>query len=133
MRFTTPAQKALVVAVLLAVDGVLVLGLGALRSEAASVVLTVLQVVGWYLATRVFRGPGEPVRSARPWWRMTSRPFLSGVIGAGYALLAVVNIGFSLAGHGSVSGTASILAELLLAWLFLMSFSRLRSARAAEA
>lgn len=133
MRFTTPAQKALVVAVLLALDVALVFVFDALHSEAASIVLTVFQVAGWYLATRVFRGPGEPVHPARPWWRMTNRPLLSGVFGAGYALLAVVNLGFSFAGYGSVSGTASILAELVLAGLFLTSFSRLRSTAPARA
>ncbi|GAA4137769.1 hypothetical protein [Leifsonia shinshuensis] len=126
MRFTTPAQKALVVAVLLAVDVVLVLLFDALHSEAASIVLTVLQVAGWYFATRVFRGPGESVSAARPWWRMTNRPLLSLLVGSGYAVLAVVNVGFSLAGYGSLSGTVSIVAELLLAALFLNSYACLR-------
>ena len=133
MRFTSPAQKALVVAVLLAVDLVLTLVLDALHSETASIVLTVLQLLGWYVASRVFRGPGESVRAARPWWRMTNRPLLSGVLGAGYGLLAVVNIGFSLAGYGSLSGTVSILAEIVLAGLFLLSFSRLRATSPARA
>jgi hypothetical protein len=127
MRFTRPAQKALVVIVLLGANVVLALILDALHSEGASIVLTVLQVVGWYVASRVFRGPGEQVQAARPWWRMTNRPLLSGVLGAGYALLAVVNIGFSVAGFGSASGTVSIAAELLLGALFLLSFARLRA------
>jgi len=129
MRFTTPARKALVVPVLLAVNLAFALLFDALHSEAASIVLTVLQVAGWYLVTRVFRGPGESVRAARPWWRMTNRPLLSGVLGAGYALLAVVNIGFSLAGYGSLSGTVSILAEVVLAALFLNSYASLRPRR----
>ncbi len=133
MRFTSPAQKALVVIVLLGVNLVLALVFDALHSEVASIVLTVLQVIGWYLASRLFRGPGEPLRAARPWWRMTNRPLLSGVLGAGYALLAVVNIGFSFAGYGSLSGTVSILAELILAALFLLSFTRLRAASPARA
>ena len=133
MRFTSPAQKALVVAVLLGVNLVLALVFDALHSEAASIVLTVLQLLGWYVASRVFRGPGESVRAARPWWRMTNRPLLSGVLGAGYGLLAVVNIGFSLAGYGSLSGTVSILAEIVLAALFLLSFSRLRATSPARA
>ncbi|KQR51000.1 hypothetical protein ASF88_17530 [Leifsonia sp. Leaf336] len=133
MRFTSPAQKALVVAVLLGVDLVLALAFDALHSEAASIVLTVLQLLGWYVASRVFRGPGESVRAARPWWRMTNRPLLSGVLGAGYGLLAVVNIGFSLAGYGSLSGAVSILAEIVLAALFLFSFSRLRATSPARA
>lgn len=133
MRFTSPAQKALVVVVLLGVDLILALVFDALHSEVASIVLTVLQVLGWYVASRVFRGPGEPVRAVRPWWRMTNRPLLSGVLGAGYVLLAVVNIAFSFAGYGSLSGTISILAELVLGALFLVSFARLRAASPARA
>jgi hypothetical protein len=133
MRFTRPAQKALVVSVLLGVNLVLALVFDVLHSEAASIILTVLQVLGWYIASRVFRGPGERLRAVRPWWRMTNRPLLSGVLGAGYGLLAVINLGFSLAGYGSFSGIVSILAELLLAALFLLSFSRLRAASAARA
>ena len=133
MRFTSPAQKALVVIVLLGVNLVLALVFDALHSEVASIVLTVLQVIGWYLVSRLFRGPGESLRAARPWWRMTNRPLLSGVLGAGDALLAVVNIGFSFAGYGSLSGTVSILAELILAALFLLSFARLRAASPARA
>lgn len=133
MRFTSPAQKALVVTALLGVNLVLALVFDALHSEAASIVLTVVQVLGWYVASRVFRGPGESVRAARPWWRMTNRPLLSGVIGAVYGLLALVNIGFSFAGYGSLSGTISILAEIVLAALFLLSFWRLRAASPARA
>lgn len=133
MRFTRPGQKALVVVVLLGIDAVLALAFDALRSQTASIVLTVLQVLGWYVASRVFRGPGEPVRAARPWWRMTNRPLLSGVLGAVYALAAMVNIGFSIAGYASLSGTISILAELFLAGLYLLSFARLRAASPARA
>ena len=132
MRFTTPGRKAAVIAVLVAVNLLLALLFDALHSEAGSIVLTVLQVAVWYLVSRMFRGPGEPVRAARPWWRMTNRPLLSGVLAAVYGLLAVVNIGFSFAGYGSLSGTVSILAELVLAALFAVSYRRLSSlARAA--
>ncbi|RDV45808.1 hypothetical protein DOE76_04975 [Leifsonia sp. ku-ls] len=132
MRFTTTGQKAVVIAVLLAVSGLLTLLFDALHSDAGSIVLTVLQVVAWYLASRMFRGPGEPVRAARPWWRMTNRPLLSGVLAAVYGLAALVNIGFSFAGFGSLSGTVSILAELVLCALFANSYLRLASlARAA--
>ncbi|NUU08549.1 hypothetical protein [Leifsonia sp. C5G2] len=132
MRFTTTGQKAVVIAVLVAVSGLLTLLLDALHSEAGSIVLTVLQVLAWYLVSRMFRGPGEPVRAARPWWRMTNRPLLSGVLAAVYGLLALVNIGFSFAGFGSLSGTVSILAELALGALFAISYLRLASlARAA--
>jgi len=132
MRFTTTGQKAVVIAVLVAVDGLLAWMLDALHSEAGSIALTVLQVLAWYLVSRMFRGPGEPVRAARPWWRMTNRPLLSGVLAAVYGLLALVNIGFSFAGFGSLSGTVSILAELALCALFANSYRRLASlARAA--
>ena len=125
MRFTTPREKTIVIVVLLAVTLVLALLFDALHSEPASIVLTVLQTLGWYLVTRVFRGPGEPVAAARPWWRMTNRPLLSGVLAAGYGLLAIVNIVLSFAGFGSLSGTVSILAELALASLFALSYRRL--------
>ena len=132
MRFTTPGRKAAVIAVLVAVNLLLALLVDALHSQAGSIVLTVLQLVAWYLVSRMFRGPGEPVRAARPWWRMTNRPLLSGVLAVVYGVLAVVNVGFSFAGYGSVSGTASILAELVLAALFAVSYRRLSSlARAA--
>jgi hypothetical protein len=125
MRYTTSGQKAVVIAVLLAVSVILALLFNALHSEVGSIILTVLQVLGWYLVSRLFRGPGEPVRAARPWWRMTNRPLLSGVLAAAYGLVAVVNIGFSFAGFGSASGTVSILAELAFAALFALSYLRL--------
>jgi uncharacterized membrane protein len=127
MRFTTPRQKTVVIAALVAASTLLALLVDALHSEAGSVALTVLQVLGWYLVSRLFRGPGEPVTAARAWWRMTNRPLLSGVLAAVYAVAAVVNIGFSFAGYGGVSGTASILAELVLAGLFGLSYHRLAS------
>lgn len=127
MRFTTPRQKAIVIAVLVALDIVLALVLDALHSEAGSIVLTVLQTAGWYLATRVFRGPGESVQAARPWWRMTNRPLLSSVLGALYAVSAVGNAVFSFAGYGSASGWVSILGQAALAALFLGSAARLRT------
>ena len=133
MRFTTPGRKAAVIAVLVAVSVLLTLLFDALHSEVGSVVLTVLQVIAWYLVSRLFRGPGEPVRAARPWWRMTNRPLLSGVMAAIYGLVAVVNIGFSFAGFGSFSGTVSILAELALAALFALSYLRLASLARATA
>lgn len=132
MRFTTTGQKAVVIGVLVAVSAALTFLLDAFHSEPGSIALTAVQVIGWYLVSRLFRGPGESVRTARPWWRMTNRPFLSGAFAAIYGLLAVTNIGFTLAGFGSVSGVASILAELILAALFALSYRRLSSvARAA--
>jgi hypothetical protein len=128
MRFVSVGQKAVVVAVLLAVDLFLTLVLYAFASEPGSIALSVLQLVGWYLASRVFRGAGEPVAPARPWWRMTARPALSGVFGVVYALLATVNLVLSFAGFGSASGVVSILVEGVLAYLFLTSYRRLTAA-----
>jgi hypothetical protein len=64
---------------------------------------------------------------------MTNRPLLSGVLAAGYGLLAIVNIVLSFAGFGSLSGTVSILAELALASLFALSYLRLSSVARATA
>ncbi|GAA1448282.1 hypothetical protein [Leifsonia poae] len=128
MRFVTVREKAIVVAILLAVDLVLTLVLNAMGSEIGSIVLSVLQLAGWYAATRVFRGAGEPVAPRRPWWRMTARPALSGVLGLAYGLVALVNLVLSFAGFGSASGFVSILVEAVLAVLFLNSAKRLRSA-----
>jgi len=127
MRFTTPVQKTAVVVVLLAINAVLALALNALRWEPGSIALSILQLIGWYLVSRVFRGPGEPVAAARPWWRMTARPLLSGVLGAGYVVVALVNLVLSVVGFGSASGTVSVLVELVLATLFLTTFVRLRA------
>ncbi|QIZ97243.1 MULTISPECIES: hypothetical protein [unclassified Leifsonia] len=127
MRFTTPVQKTVVVVVLLAINAVLALALNALRWEPGSIAVSILQLIGWYLVSRVFRGPGEPVAAARPWWRMTARPLLSGVLGAGYLLVALVNLVLSVVGFGSASGTVSVLVELVLAALFLTTFVRLRA------
>jgi hypothetical protein len=127
MRFTTAAQKAAVIAALVGVSLLLTLLLDALHSEPGSIVLTVLQVLAWYLATRMFRGPGESVHGARPWWRMTNRPLLSGVLAAVYAATALVNLVFSAAGFGSAAGWVSIAAEVLLAALFATSWVRLRA------
>jgi hypothetical protein len=131
MRFITIREKAIVVAILLGVDALLTVVLNALHWEPGSIALSVLQFAGWYLASRVFRGPDEPVAPARPWWRMTARPLLSGVFGVGYGLLGLTNAVLSLVGFGSPAGTVSILVELALAALFITSFVRLRALGAA--
>ncbi|WP_223693303.1 hypothetical protein [Leifsonia poae] len=126
MRFVSVGQKTIVVGVLLGVNLLLMLLLNAFGWEPGSIVLSLLQLAGWYLASRMFRGAGEDVARARPWWRMTAKPLLSGVLGAGYALLAAVNLVFSLLGYGSASGTVSVLVQAALATLFLNSYRRLR-------
>ena len=132
MRFVTVREKAIVVAILLAVDLVLTLVLNAMGSEAGSIVLSLVQLAGWYAATRVFRGAGEAVGPRRPWWRMTARPLLSAVLGLAYGLVALVNLVLSFAGFWSASGFVSILVEAVLAALFLHSAKRLRAVRPAQ-
>lgn len=133
MRFTTAGQKAAVVAVLVGANLLLVLVLDAWHTDGTAIILSFVQLASWYLASRVFRGPGEPVRAARPWWRMTNRAPLSALFGVGYGLLAAANIGLSFVGYGSFSGLVSIVVELVLAWLFLTSFTRLRALAPARA
>ena len=56
------------------------------------------------------------------------------VLGVGVAMLsALVNIAFSFAGFGSLSGTVSIVAELALGALFAISYRRLASLARATA
>ena len=132
MRFVSVGEKAIVVAVLLVVNLLLMFVLNAFSWQPGSIALSVLQLLGWYLASRVFRGAGENVARVRPWWRMTARPLLSGVLGAGYALLALLNLVFSVLGFGSASGAVSVLVEAVLAALFLNSYRRLRRGDAPE-
>ena len=126
MRFVSAGRKTIVVVVLLAVNGVLWLVLNPLGWAPGSIALSVLQLAGWYLASRVFRGEGEAVRPARAWWRMTARPLLSGV----WAALYIVGLLASIIALPFVDVTAgdvvSLLVQAVLAFLFGLSFVRLR-------
>ncbi|MFF1876763.1 hypothetical protein [Leifsonia sp. NPDC058230] len=126
MRFVSVRQKTVVVVVLLAVNGVLWLVLDPLGWVPGAIILSSLQLVGWYLASRVFRGQGEPLRPARPWWRMTARPLLSGV----WAALYLAGLIASIVALPFVAVTAadvvSLVVQATLALLFGLSFVRLR-------
>ena len=126
MRFVTVGQKAIVVVVLLVVNGVLWLILNPVGWVPGSIALSVLQLAGWYLASRVFRGEGEPVRPVRAWWRMTARPLLSGIWSALYIvglIASIVALPFVEITAGDV---VSLLVQAALGFLFGLSFVRLR-------
>jgi hypothetical protein len=126
MRFVSIGQKSIVVAVLLAVNGVLWLVLNPFGWIPGAIVLSLLQLAGWYLASRVFRGAGEPVRPARPWWRMTARPSLSGIWAALYLgglIASVVALPFI---EVTAADIVSLLVQAALGVLFGLSFVRLR-------
>ncbi|MFF1571560.1 hypothetical protein ACFVWR_02350 [Leifsonia sp. NPDC058292] len=127
MRLVSVREKTIAVVVLMAVNGLLILVLNAFSWAPGSIVVSLLQLIGWYLATRVFRGAGEPVAPARPWWRMTARPLLSGV----WAVLYAIGVVTSLIALAFVQVTAadvvSILVQGALAVLFTLSFLRLRA------
>ena len=127
MRFTSPGRKTIVVVVLLAVDAVLTLLLNPLESVAGSIVLSILQFAGWYLASRVFRGEGEPGARARPWWRMTARPTLSAVWAALYGVGTLVSLIALFFIEVTLADLVSLLVQAGLAYLFFTSFRRLRA------
>ena len=57
---------------------------------AESVANAILTLGGILLGARLFRGRGELIAPPRPWWRMTSRPRLSRIVG-GLAVAGVVS------------------------------------------
>ena len=107
----------------------------AVRSCLSQVLLVASVLVG----ARVFRGSRElPVEPPRPWWRMTSRPRLSRVLGILLALLAgtypIIGIGAAV-GHATsirfveretvVGMIADSASAAILAFLYLNSAARL--------
>ena len=99
--------------------------------SAINLVLSLLAV--WYGA-RVFRGHGEAVAPARPWWRMTAWRTASGWIGA----VCVVGV---LAGPYQLTAPSRLADDLvtvfdvlqlsvpyaILAFFYLNSWARLRA------
>jgi hypothetical protein len=126
MRFVSVGQKTIVVVVLLAVNGVLWLILNPFGWTPGAIVLSLLQLAGWYLASRVFRGAGEPVRPTRPWWRMTARPLLSGIWAGLYLAGLIASIIALPFIEVTAADTVSLLVQAALGLLFGLSFVRLR-------
>jgi hypothetical protein len=62
----------------------------------ASVTNSIILLAGLLLGARIFRGRGEAIEPARPWWQLTARPTLSrrlgivSAVGAGFALISGV-------------------------------------------
>ncbi|MFF2388376.1 hypothetical protein [Agromyces sp. NPDC058104] len=101
-------------------------------------VIGALVRVGLFLyAARIFRGRGEAVEPARPWWQMTARPTLSRRLGILFAILLALDLlGSALAAAGLYDSGAlplvvsivSVVETGLIAFLYLNSAVRLRRA-----
>jgi hypothetical protein len=77
---------------------------------------------------RSFRGPGEPVKPPRAWWRMTSRPRAGFVIGSLLVLSFVNGVFFVMFGSGdsTLSYALGTAIDGSLAFMFLRSSIQLR-------
>jgi hypothetical protein len=67
----------------------------------AGILRSVLAFVLILLGARVFRGAGEDVAPARPWWRMTAAVPSGIVLGSLFTLVAV----FSAAGYAGITAS----------------------------
>jgi hypothetical protein len=132
MRFVSIREKTIVVVVLMAVNALLTLVLNAFAWAPGSIILSLVQLAGWYLATRVFRGRGEQVAPARAWWRMTARPVLSGVWSVLYAIGLIASLIALPFVEVTVADVVSLLVQAVLAYLFGLSFVRLRKLQAEQ-
>ena len=105
-------------------------------SFVASAANTLVTLAGILLGARLFRGRGEPIARARPWWQMTARRSLSRALGL-VALLFVLSslIGLLSAAFG-VKRSIELVQPLpeyiltagfacVLAFLYLNSAARL--------
>lgn len=89
LRLTRPLQKILyVLAVWLTPPIIFVLPRSVPLDVFTSVFGPVITVVGIWFGTRVFRGRGEAISPARPWWRWTAWPAASWWLGILFAFLA---------------------------------------------
>jgi hypothetical protein len=100
----------------------------------ARVVSTLLLLGGCLLCARIFRGRGEPVAPARPWWQMTARAKLSWWLGillaAGTAVIVVNEVGEAMAAGAAMpvglpGDVLTIFEPAALAFLYLNSAIRL--------
>ena len=103
-----------------------------------TVVIDIVQLFGIWYATRVFRGRGEPVAPARPWWRATAWETASWRLGVLFSLGVLINPISQLVvvlGLGSRRFRALTPFDLidsmvyfgLLAFFYLNSWVRLRA------
>jgi uncharacterized membrane protein YfcA len=89
------------------------------------IVGNLLMLVLVFGAARSFRGQGEPIRPPRAWWRGSARPTASFVLGALWAVDAVVAI-IQLALQAEGVSAVAVISNVLLAAFFLNSGVRLR-------
>ena len=102
---------------------------------------SVLLVVIFYLATRIFRSAAEPDDELRPWWRMTGLALAGWVLGVLFALVALaffaaaIGISTTPAAREVRSGVPVIAVSAVLfagmGILYLTSSIRLRGAERA--
>lgn len=101
-----------------------------------AVISAVWTIAAVLYGARIFRGRGEPVAPARPWWQMTARPKLSRNLGLVFAVATAYSLlGLTLQLAGISEPTASTVAVIFtviefgaLAFLYLNSAVRLRRA-----
>lgn len=94
----------------------------------AVVAANLVTLLLYFGGVRSFRGAGEPIKSPRAWWRMTSRPRAGFVIGTLLALSVASGL-FLAVSEPPVSLFSSLLGSLVdaaLAFLYLRSSLRLR-------
>lgn len=117
----------IVIGVVLAVFNGLVLG-PALPPLAYAVGANVLVLVLYLGGVRSFRGPGEPIKPPRAWWRMTSRPRAGFVVGSLFVLIFASDVFFAVSGSGDFTFSYALGAVVdgSLAFLFLRSSIQLR-------
>lgn len=94
----------------------------------AAVSQAVLLMLLWLGGVRSFRGPGEPIKPPRAWWRMTSRPRAGFVVGSQHVLFFVNNILIAVFGPSNFTLACALGALIYgpLAFLFFRSSIRLR-------
>lgn len=132
MRITSDSTKTTTV-----VGGVLVamiatpLAAGLGGAVVGYAVGTVLALGLVLVATRCFRGPGEPVEPPRPWWRATNRPAAGYVLGVLFLVQAVAVLTRSGSGAVLALGLCSAVVDVVVAAYFLHSSVRLGAAVAA--
>jgi hypothetical protein len=95
-------------------------------------VLAWIVVAAVYVGTRAFRGEGENVAPSRPWWRMSTRPTASFVLGTYFIYRSAISIWslYTAVVSGWMDFTFILLcvADPVIAWLYLTSGVRLRRA-----
>lgn len=114
------------------------LSVGSVEIVLADILRSALELAVILYGARIFRGPGEPVEPPRPLWRMTTRSSTSFTVGILFIVLNVLSLpgliyGLALNHRPEllVAGAISVLALVVVIWLYLRSGIRLRRAELA--